>query len=327
MIDTTEYRRAIDDILLPIIPTGSSVAIFDYPNYGNVGDSAIWLGQKAFLDKNRVITVHVDDESVNTHELPDLSKETIVLIAGGGNFGDIYMNHQALRERLINAYKSNKIVQLPQSIHYDDPENARLFSQKLKEHPDFHLIVRDESSLELAESINPGRAYISPDMALYLVKLPFSARPTQKVVALLRRDREKIFETKSSKTKVLEADWTRENKLIKRAVKLINKFDRKIFPRKPASQLKIKVYDAAASLRLKRGCRLLGSGELVITDRLHGHILSTMMGIPNIVLDNRYGKIANFRQKWQTGEKQQICMAAASYAQALSLAEKWLDGL
>lgn len=327
MMDTNELRRAIDGILLHLIPAGSSVAIFDYPNYGNVGDSAIWLGQKAFLEKNKVMNIHVDDGSVNTPELPNLSMETIILISGGGNFGDIYMNHQALRERLINNYKNNRIVQLPQSIHYDDPENARLFSHKLKGHPDLHLVVRDDSSLEIAEKINPGRAYICPDMAFYLETLPTGKSPTRRVVALLRRDREKLFKTGDSKTDIFEADWTRESKLIKRTVKLFNKFDRRFSPGKPSSRLKMRIYDAAALLRLKRGCRLLASGQLVITDRLHGHILSTMMEIPNIVLDNRYRKIASFRKKWKTGEEQQLCVEATSYPQAISLAEKRLDGL
>ena len=327
MINTTDYRQAIDEMLLPIIPTGSSVAIFDYPNYGNVGDSAIWLGQKAFLDKNKIVTVHVDDASVGSNGLPKLSRETIILITGGGNFGDIYLNHQTLREHLICNYKNNRIVQLPQSIHYDDPKNAQLFSQKLKEHPDFHLVVRDESSLELAEKMNPGRAYICPDMALYLEALPLDKKPTRRVVALLRRDREKHFETGTSKTDIFEVDWTKENKLIKRMVKLLNRVYRNFFAGKPSSGIKMKAYDTAASWRLKRGCRLLGSGKLVITDRLHGHILSTMMDIPNIVLDNRYGKIANFRERWKTGEKEELCIQASSYDQALSIANDKLKSL
>jgi hypothetical protein len=39
---------------------------------------------------------------------------------------------------------------------------------------------------------------------------------------------------------------------------------------------------------------LLGSGRVVITDRLHGHILCTLLEIPHVVLDNSYGKISRF---------------------------------
>jgi len=31
--------------------------------------------------------------------------------------------------------------------------------------------------------------------------------------------------------------------------------------------------------------------RVVITDRLHAHILATLMGIPNVAMDNDYGKI------------------------------------
>jgi len=47
-----------------------------------------------------------------------------------------------------------------------------------------------------------------------------------------------------------------------------------------------------------RGCRVLSQGRLVITDRLHGHILSLLMGIPHVLLDNSYGKVRRFYEAW-----------------------------
>jgi pyruvyl transferase EpsO len=38
----------------------------------------------------------------------------------------------------------------------------------------------------------------------------------------------------------------------------------------------------------------------VITDRLHGHILCTLLGIPHCVIDNSYGKIGGFADAWGT---------------------------
>jgi pyruvyl transferase EpsO len=321
------FRKKLDEVLLPIIPAGSNVAIFDFPNYGNVGDSAIWLGQKSFLEQHKIKTIHVDDASPELHELPSLPDKTIILITGGGNFGDIYLNHQALRERLISAYPDKRIVQFPQSIHFNHQENARSFSQKLNQHSDFHIITRDEISLAWAQYINPDRSYLAPDIALYLEKLPVSQTSTRKVIALLRNDREKHFKTTESPSDVITADWTKENKLIKRSIKLLTKLERKLFPHKLSSRTRIAAYDAAATLRLRRGCRFLASGSVVITDRLHGHILSTMMGIPNIVLDNSYGKIASFRKKWLTGEADELCKVANSYAQAVNNARAWNDRL
>ena len=38
---------------------------------------------------------------------------------------------------------------------------------------------------------------------------------------------------------------------------------------------------------------IFAGAELVITDRLHAHVLANLMGIPSIVLDNNYGKVSS----------------------------------
>jgi exopolysaccharide biosynthesis predicted pyruvyltransferase EpsI len=52
-----------------------------------------------------------------------------------------------------------------------------------------------------------------------------------------------------------------------------------------------------ARRRLRAGTRLLSRGRVVITDRLHGHVLALLLGIPHVVLDNIYGKC---RAVWET---------------------------
>jgi pyruvyl transferase EpsO len=42
----------------------------------------------------------------------------------------------------------------------------------------------------------------------------------------------------------------------------------------------------------------LSAGRVVVTDRLHGHILSLLLGIPHVVLDNSYGKLHQFVAAW-----------------------------
>jgi pyruvyl transferase EpsO len=37
---------------------------------------------------------------------------------------------------------------------------------------------------------------------------------------------------------------------------------------------------------------------VVVTDRLHGHILSVLLGIPNVLMDNSYGKNQSFYATW-----------------------------
>ena len=61
-----------------------------------------------------------------------------------------------------------------------------------------------------------------------------------------------------------------------------------------------------AEARLQRGLRLLARGERVLTDRLHVHILCTLMGIPHVVLDNSYAKLTSFITTWPADGMTQI---------------------
>ena len=53
-----------------------------------------------------------------------------------------------------------------------------------------------------------------------------------------------------------------------------------------------------AAERVARGCRLLSRGRRVITDRLHGHILCLLLGLPHTLLPEKHGKIRNFYETW-----------------------------
>jgi pyruvyl transferase EpsO len=56
---------------------------------------------------------------------------------------------------------------------------------------------------------------------------------------------------------------------------------------------------------------------VVITDRLHAHILSLLLDLPHAVLDNSYGKLHRFLDAW-TGDA-----ASVQRASSLEAAERW----
>ncbi|WP_169316949.1 polysaccharide pyruvyl transferase family protein [Actinacidiphila oryziradicis] len=57
-------------------------------------------------------------------------------------------------------------------------------------------------------------------------------------------------------------------------------------------------YDRLAGLQLARGCRLLAAGRAVVTDRLHGHLLSLLLGLPHVALPDWHGKLTDLRDTW-----------------------------
>jgi exopolysaccharide biosynthesis predicted pyruvyltransferase EpsI len=44
--------------------------------------------------------------------------------------------------------------------------------------------------------------------------------------------------------------------------------------------------------------RWLSRGRVVITDRLHGHILCLLLGLPHVLLDNSIGKLSAYFETW-----------------------------
>ena len=38
-----------------------------------------------------------------------------------------------------------------------------------------------------------------------------------------------------------------------------------------------------------------------MTDKLHGHLLAALLGIPHVVLDNSYGKVSGTLEAWTAG--------------------------
>lgn len=312
------YIDIIHEFLGALIPMKASVALFDYPNHPNVGDSAIWLGEEVYLKtktKNKFIRV---DECSIDGELPPLPQDALVLIHGGGNFGDLWPRHQKFREQIIGHYRNNRIIQLPQSIHFQDKRGIERCRSVLNSHPDFHLLVRDHESLHLASLIYDGPTYLCPDMALCLGSLPRTTPAKHPVLGLLRTDKEKVkpVPSPSSHVDFLSTDWLDEPMTTMKWLSVRLKKLQSTFPRWTAvlDNAKPTLFHRLANERVRRGCDLLCSGEVIITDRLHGHLMCCLLEIPHVVLDNSYRKIGNFRDSWGTGGN--LCMSASTLQDA-----------
>lgn len=88
-------RASIHQSLDPLIPPGSSCALVDFPHHGNVGDSAIWMGEIAYLkSRNCQVAYTCDAGNYNAEAMRASIGQNIILITGGGNFGDLYPNNQ-----------------------------------------------------------------------------------------------------------------------------------------------------------------------------------------------------------------------------------------
>jgi pyruvyl transferase EpsO len=294
--------QKISEVLNPLIPSGSTCALLDFPNHGNVGDNAIWLGEKAYLRSINAAIVYASDISAHSDaRLRKKLKGGILLMHGGGNLGDVWLHHQRFREQIISEYRSFQIIQLPQTIHFQHKENLERARSIFNAHPNLTLLVRDRRSLEIARNEFRAASYLCPDTAFMLGDLPRLGAAQTKIVWLARTDTESSgYSCPSAEADVCRLDWRRDPRsAVFRANNFLVRHSRCKTPilRDCAAFLSC-AYDVLARRRLVRGCRLLCQGQVVVTDRLHGHIISLLLGIPNVLLDNNYGKVKNFYETW-----------------------------
>lgn len=307
-IDTINKQQALlFDRLGKLLRKGSKVALLDFPNHNNVGDNAIWLGEKAALEKIGVEVVYQCDlySFSETALRRCLGNDGVVLLHGGGNLGSVWPEHQGFRERVIGLLPDRRIIQLPQSVHFDDDVHKGQFGQIARAHRELYIFVRDKASLEILEQLGL-KVELCPDMAFALGPVPEANEPMVDLVWLARTDHESAGHYKEVLNVTTEKlDWlhgepgryyskysakftVRLRRMVQRAYK-----DSK-FLRDHAGGVNSIFFDFLARRRFRRGVRILSRGKIVVTDRLHGHILATLLGKPQVLFDNHYRKIGNY---------------------------------
>lgn len=274
-------------------------ALLDFPNHANVGDSAIWEGELQLLRRlsgaspGYVCSFHNFEE----HAMRTCVPEGTVFLHGGGNFGDIWNHHQSFREDVILRLRDRKIVQLPQSIHYGDAGRIAQTARAIARHPDFTLLVRDIPSLELARCHFDCTVHLCPDSAFAIG--PRAATPGQiNTLAMLRTDKEAVNSTRRPSELIVE-DWLMDDTAAVRRAKVAGTI--RAWSAFSPVTARPHAYAAAARYRVERGFHQLARGRTIVTDRLHVHILSLLLGRPHAVLDNQYGKIGRFLDAFTGG--------------------------
>lgn len=286
--------------LRPMLAGARRCALVDFPDHLNVGDSAIWLGAVAVLRHLGVeIRYRCDTRLYDPVHLRRALGDGIIVINGGGNFGDVWKRHQRLRETVIQDFPDVPIVQLPQTIHFRERETLEAARRILDAHPRLTLVVRDQKSLEFARTQFQATSVLCPDMAFSLGPLQRPLPSRADLLWLRRIDEESARQQAgSAPPAAIVCDWLDGPlpRWRRARVKLHGWNSSGLLNRAVAA-----AYEGQAGSRLDAGCRLLAQGRVVVTDRLHAHILCLLLDIPHVILDNSYGKLRRVVDTWTAG--------------------------
>lgn len=261
-----------------------------------------------------------------------------IIFQGGGNLGDLWSSHQEFREYIITKYRDRPIIIMPQSIHFTQPEKLKKAADVFNNHPNLTIFTRDNYSDYIARKhFNNCQIIKAPDMVFHLVSMPLpevkiKARPS--ILYLCREDSELKQGNSSSVLDIPNLDiqdWVAFNWIyrgvgkfselnnwywrIPGMVKLVREgwqrglanpsewISRQKWERNHPYAGKLETIYNPSMQRfswsmIHAGIYQLLQYNLVITNRLHGHILCSILGIPHIFLPNAYHKNKSFYETW-----------------------------
>ena len=292
--------------ILGSFDTSKRVVFFDYPLYLNVGDLLIQLGAEQFFAENRI---HVW-KRYSAYDMPasirGMDDDVVIICHGGGNFGDLYPIFQNGRERVLRLYPRNRIVILPQTVHFRSRERFLQSMEQFRSHGNCYIFARDNRSLEFLRQASFTQTSAMPDMAHYLwgKLLPITPRAYEaQPLRFVRRDGEAkaspLFECNPGT--VLSYDWPDTTTwsmrhragLTLRAIRFQNEMGlhtQKYWQWHP-------VQDRA----IRDGVRFFSRYRKIYTNRLHAMLLGLLLKREVCAFDNSYGKLSSYRDTWLGG--------------------------
>lgn len=265
------------------VKVGRRFVLMLTPTHGNLGDQAIAIGEIKLLEElcpnDHIIEIpECIYEACRCELVKLITKEDVILIHGGGFFGNLYPQSHDLRREIIQTYIDNEIICMPTSIYYTNDGCGRECLQKDKsafeEHRKLTVIARDETSFTFAKKeFEKTKLVLSPDCALALYSDNLGQREERSgVVFIMRQDKEKALENKCLDKLLQYLPSGTEYKVIDNICK--------------------KGFEAKTRMNaVIRHLSRIRCARLVITDRFHGVIFAVMTHTPVIAYSSLDTKI------------------------------------
>lgn len=288
--------------------------LLDLPYHINIGDLLIWQGELNFL-KHEVKHKMLGYYSQHTFGFPKLKKETIILLHGGGNFGNVWRESQEFRLEVIKRYPQNRIIIFPQSVYYSTDELAISDAEIFAKHKDVTICARDKVSFEYVKRFFTNTSLCIPDMAFCIDKNIFKSNVVEQKkenLFIKRTDheyREVTIDFIDGNYDICDWPGTEElSRFIKSLyllMVLIKWLREKNFVCQYIANVlswgvdKIFMY-VVRPRYIGRGVSLISQYKNIYTTRLHGLILSYLLDKYIFIVSNNNGKLENYYNSWLT---------------------------
>ncbi|WP_289090797.1 polysaccharide pyruvyl transferase family protein [uncultured Bacteroides sp.] len=306
-----ELRNIINERLLPLID--DDYIYLDLPYYSNIGDILIWEGTLRFLAQTKYKCLYSTD--INNFKEKEINENIIIVLQGGGNWGDLWTNHHIFRKKIVEMYPKNRVIVFPQSIYYQDETNMLEDIEFYNRYPNVTICTRDKKSFDIISgNFKNNRILLVPDMAFF-VDVQFKPQKTNRILFAKRIDKELALNKDIYKDIPYKAeihDWPTYEVTIKQRIidfclrkitSILIKVDI-IFCSKIRSLIMDSLWKFIIKpCYIKRGIDFINYYDEIYSTRLHITILSILMGKNIHIIDNNYRKTRNFIETWFYEEK------------------------
>lgn len=308
-MNSVERSRQLSDLLfeelLPLIE--SDYVLYGLPYYSNIGDTLIWEGELELFKHTKYKCKGVC--GWNDYPQRKLPSDQILVIQGGGYFGDLWRPawENVLNELVVN--KDNRIILLPNSICYNDAETLEKDIKLMEGLRHLTLCARDLQSYNFAKKhFSSHDIRLLPDLAFCINPAnlnKWKAQSFKSCLYLKRNDKEFVEDNKNnipSSTDV--SDWpTMEtpNKLenqVERFAYYYHRLDKKMHIEGLTRLYDSMYYWIYRRQMLSRGVKFISAYQKIYSTRLHGMILAGLLGKETYFIDNSYGKISSLYNTW-----------------------------
>lgn len=301
-----KLRHMIDELILPLVT--SDYVLWGLPYYINPGDNLIWEGTLDLLKQSgrKCLGTCGWDE----YKYVPLKEDTVILILGGGYFGDLWRGGWQPVVDTITRYPHNPIVIMPQSIFYENHRLADEDARRMEICEHLTVCVRDKQSYDYALKQFPThQTILVPDMAFHismrkLKRIGF--HETDKTLYLKRGDKEMSDKTVNIDNNHLEVnDWPLMNRtapfLVRQAYRICHFFEPK--KRRIEVMHRLFMYYGHRNLVTIDAVRFIGRYRTVYSTRLHAMILAYLLGKEIYIVDNSYRKVSGCYEAWLAGSE------------------------
>lgn len=264
---------------------GRKFYIIGAPQYANLGDSAIDLAQRHFLQTAGAAGENIKEITKEEYgRFRDVIRTSVqprdaITCIGGGNMGDEWLAEEIFRRQVIADFPDRPVAVFPQTLYYTPTEKGRSeqeASRAVYNRETCILAARERTSYGSMQQLYPrARIYLTPDIVLSMTAQDFgvTAQKREGILLVLRRD--------------VEASLQEQDRLALRAA---------------AEALKLPVEQtdmyAAEPVTRENRARLVqakmqqfAAARLVVTDRLHGMVFAAITRTPCVVLGNYNHKV------------------------------------